>query len=97
MTQFNPKPGEYCLLNGAKVLYVGLTGVGWHVFENEKGMIEKFSSFDLFRPINKEYEQIFEMCMKDVQVTNTTSMAEALKKLYDAGMLKLPSESTEYD
>lgn len=89
MTNFTPTPGEHCLLNGAKVLYIGKSEDS-HIFENAKGSLKKFDNFDYFEPIDETYEQISHICIKEIKVTNCESMNEALKKLYDAGMLVLP-------
>lgn len=94
MSNFTPKPGDPCLLNGAKVTYVGeANGDNPFVFENEKGMLQRFDSFEFFEEIDSDYEAIVDLCIKEVQVTNTTSMHQALKKLYDADMLKLPGKT----
>lgn len=98
MADFMPKAGDMCLLQGNKVLYVG-KGLkdNTYIFENDKGSLQKFDSLDFFEPIDELYDQISEICFKTVMVSNTTSMHEAIKKLYDADMLKLPSEDIDND
>lgn len=98
MADFMPKAGDMCLLYGNKVLYVG-EGLqpNTHVIENSKGVLQKFNSLEDFEPIDELYDQISEICFKTVMVSNTTSMHEAIKKLYDADMLKLPSEDIDHD
>lgn len=91
MTKFTPTIGEPCIYCGNKVLYVGKgSGNRPHVFENSKGALQRFESLDDFEPVDELYDKISDICFKSVMVSNCTTMPEAVKKLYDAGMLKLP-------
>lgn len=93
MASFIPKPGEYCILHGNKVFYVGkANGDLPYVFENMKGRLERFDSLKFFEAIDEDYEEIARVCLKDVKVSNCETMSEAIKKLYDADMLKLPGD-----
>lgn len=89
MSEFTPKPGEHCLLHENKVLYIGVgTGEFPHIFENKHGVLKRFAKLDDFEPVDEVYDKLLHTCIKDVQVTNCASMTEALKKLYDAGLLR---------
>ena len=92
MDKFVPKIGEHCILHGNKVLYVGkASGDSPHVFEiGTKGRLERFDSLKHFEKINEEFEEIARVCLKDVKVSNCATMPEAIKLLFEAGMLKLP-------
>jgi hypothetical protein len=93
MNKFVPKRGDYCILHGNKVLYVGkASGDSPYVFENAKGRLERFDSLKHFEEINEEFEEIARVCLKDVKVSNCETMPEAIKLLFDAGMLKLPDK-----
>ena len=94
MSDFIPTIGEPCILCGNKVLYVGVaTGDLPYIFENSAGALKRFSTLDGFEAINDEYEEIARICIDDVKVSNCESMPQAIKKLYDAGMLKLPGDN----
>ena len=89
--EFKPAIGKHCLLNGERVLYVGISsGDRPHVFEHDNGIIKQYASLDNFEQIDEEYEKIERVCFKEIMVSNTTTMHEAIKKLYDAGMLIMP-------
>lgn len=93
MANFSPAIGEACILYGNKVLYVGKAGgESPYVFENEKGALKRYDSLEYFEKIDKKYEEISEICFKTVKVSNCETMSEAIKKLYDADMLKLPGD-----
>lgn len=93
MSKFEPVIGEPCIYGGNKILYVGKAGGEKpYVFENSVGALQRFESLDDFEQVDDLYDEISTVCFKQVKVSNCTTMHEAVKKLYDAGMLILPNK-----